>query len=118
MGWSFNWVSTAGSDFHRDLGFAHTAEELKPFLEGELPPVVQQMAERSGTDVAGYVSEGPGLSAYALSNGTVYRTYVTTARGLEPAMAYYGLLDRAPLGRHEEGEQSHWLRRHDEYETG
>jgi predicted dithiol-disulfide oxidoreductase (DUF899 family) len=30
-------------------------------------------------------------------------------------MAYYGLLDRAPLGRHEEGEQAHWLRRHDEY---
>jgi hypothetical protein len=37
MGWSFNWVSTAGSDFHRDLGFAHTEEELKPFLEGEIP---------------------------------------------------------------------------------
>ena len=54
-----------------------------------------------GTDVAGYVSEGPGLSVYALSDGTVYRTYVTTARGLEPAMAYYGLLDRTPKGRDE-----------------
>jgi predicted dithiol-disulfide oxidoreductase (DUF899 family) len=75
------------------------------------------MAEASGTDVAGYVSEGPGLSAYALSNGTVYRTYVTTARGLELAMAYYGLLDRTPMGRHEGGEETHWLRRHDEYET-
>jgi len=115
MGWSFNWVSTAGSDFHRDLGFVNTEEELKPFLEGEIPPVVEQMAEASGTDVAGYVSEGPGLSAYAISDGTVYRTYVSTARGLEPAMAYYGLLDRTPLGRHEEGEQTHWLRRHDEY---
>jgi predicted dithiol-disulfide oxidoreductase (DUF899 family) len=30
-------------------------------------------------------------------------------------MAYYALLDRAPMGRHEEGEQDHWLRRHDEY---
>src|SRR6266540_1731561 len=77
----------------------------------------KSLAELSGTDVAGYVSEGPGLSAYALSNGTVYRTYVTTARGLEPAMAYYGLLDRTPMGRHEEGEETHWLRRHDEYET-
>jgi predicted dithiol-disulfide oxidoreductase (DUF899 family) len=115
MGWSFNWVSTAGSDFHRDLGFVHTEEELKPFLGGEIPPVVKEMAERSGTDPAGYVAEGPGLSAYALSDGTVYRTYVTSARGLEPAMAYYGLLDRAPMGRHEEGEQSFWLRRHDEY---
>ena len=59
-----------------------------------------------GTDVAGYVTEGPGLSAYALSDGTVYRTYVTTARGLEPAMAYYGLLDRTPMGRDEGGAAS------------
>jgi predicted dithiol-disulfide oxidoreductase (DUF899 family) len=115
MGWSFDWVSTIGDDFHRDLGFAPTEEELKPFLEGEIPPTVSQMAERSGTDVAGYVSEAPGLSAYALSDGTVYRTYVTTARGLEPAMAYYGLLDRTPRGRHEEGEEIYWVRRRDEY---
>jgi predicted dithiol-disulfide oxidoreductase (DUF899 family) len=74
------------------------------------------VAKLSGTDVAGFVSEGPGLSVYALSNATVYRTYVTTARGLEPAMAYYGLLDRTPMGRHEEGEEKFWLRRHDEYE--
>jgi len=117
MGWSFDWVSTAGSDFHRDLGFASTEEELKPFLEGEIPPTVKQMAKRSGTDVAGYVSEGPGLSAYALSDGTVYRTYVSTARGLEPAMAYYGLLDRTPKGRAEDDSTPLWLRRHDEYEA-
>jgi predicted dithiol-disulfide oxidoreductase (DUF899 family) len=115
MGWSFDWVSTVGKDFHRDLGFMNTEEELKPFLEGEIPPAVEQMAKRSGTDVAGFVAEGPGLSAYALSDGKVYRTYVTTARGLEPAMGYYGLLDRTPRGRHEEGEPDFWLRRHDEY---
>jgi predicted dithiol-disulfide oxidoreductase (DUF899 family) len=117
MGWSFDWVSTAGSDFHRDLGFVHTEEELKPFLEGGIPPVVEQNAEACGVDGMTYVSEGPGLSAYIRSDGTVYRTYVTTARGLEPAMGYYGLLDRAPLGRNEEGEQVFWLRRHDEYEA-
>jgi predicted dithiol-disulfide oxidoreductase (DUF899 family) len=64
------------------------------------------------------VSEGPGLSAYMLTDGTVYRTYLTTARGLEPAMGYYGLLDRTPIGRHEgeaAREQVLWLRRHDEY---
>ena len=115
MGWSFDWVSTVGSDFHRDLGFLHTEDELRPFLEGEIPATVRQMAEATGTDVPEYVTEGPGLSAYALSDGTVYRTYVTTARGLEFAMAYYGLLDRTPMGRHEEGEEAHWLRRHDEY---
>jgi predicted dithiol-disulfide oxidoreductase (DUF899 family) len=115
MGWSFDWVSTVGRDFHRDLGFMNTEDELKPFLEGEIPPAVEQMAKRSGTDVAGFVAEGPGLSAYALSDGKVHRTYVTTARGLEPAMGYYGLLDRTPRGRHEEGEPDFWLRRHDEY---
>src|SRR5919206_738811 len=117
MGWSIEWVSSADSDFNRDLGFLHTEEEVKPFLDGEIPPVVEQMAYASGTDVAGYVTEGPGLSAYALSDGTVYRTYVTTARGLEPAMAYYGLLDRTPHGRAEEDDSRPlWVRRHDEYE--
>jgi len=118
MGWPIDWVSSGGSDFNRDLGFLSTREELRPFLDGEIPPTVEQMAEATGTDVAGYVAEGPGLSAYALSDGTVYRTYVSTARGLEPAMAYYALLDRTPRGRQEEGELVHWLRRHDEYEAG
>ena len=117
MGWGFNWVSTVGSDFHRELGFLHTEEELKPFLEGEMPPVVDRLARACGTDVATYVAEGPGLSAYALSDGVVYRTYVTTARGLEPTMGYYRLLDLTPMGRNEEGEQVFWLRRHDEYQT-
>jgi predicted dithiol-disulfide oxidoreductase (DUF899 family) len=118
MGWPIDWVSSGGTDFNRDLGFQSTMEELRPFLDGEIPPVVDQMAEASGTDVAGYVAEGPGLSAYTLSDGTVYRTYVSTARGLEPAMAYYALLDRTPRGRQEEGESVHWLRRHDEYGSG
>jgi predicted dithiol-disulfide oxidoreductase (DUF899 family) len=124
MGWGIDWVSTVDDDFNRDLGFLYTEEELRPFLEGEIPAVVAQMAERSGTDVLGYVTEGPGLSVYALSDDTVYRTYVTTARGLEPAMAYYGLLDRTPMGRNEGEQLAHgrhdspefWLRRHDEYE--
>jgi predicted dithiol-disulfide oxidoreductase (DUF899 family) len=116
MGWSFDWVSTVGADFHRDLGFQHTREELQPFLEGEIPPVVEQNARACGVDAGGYVAEGPGLSAYIRSDGAVYRTYVSTARGLEPVMGYYGLLDRTPIGRDEEGEQVFWLRRHDEYE--
>lgn len=115
MGWSFDWVSTVGQDFHRDMGFLHTEEELRSFLGDEVPPVVEQMASACGTDVARYVSEGPGLSAYVQSDGTIYRTYIATDRGLEPVMGYYGLLDRAPMGRNEEGEQVARLRRHDEY---
>jgi predicted dithiol-disulfide oxidoreductase (DUF899 family) len=115
MGWGIDWVSSGGSDFNRDLGFLHTTEELRPFLEGDIPATVEQNARMCGTDAAGYVTEGPGLSAYALSNATAYRTYVTTARGLEPAMAYYGLLDRTPKGRHESTTEPLWVRRHDEY---
>ncbi len=115
MGWDIDWVSAGANDFNRDLGFTRTEEELRPFLQGEIPPTVKQMAERSGTDVASYVAEGPGLSTYALSDGTVYRTYLTSARGLEPAMAFYGLLDRTPRGRDEDRGQPIWLRRHDEY---
>jgi len=117
MGWDIDWVSTVGSDFNRQLGFLHTEEELKPFLAGEIPVVVEENARSCGTDVLGYVSEGPGLSAYALSDRAIYRTYVTTARGLEPAMAYYGLLDLTPKGRDESAAAPLWMRRHDEYET-
>jgi predicted dithiol-disulfide oxidoreductase (DUF899 family) len=115
MGWEIKWVSSNGSDFNRDLGFLHTEDELKPFLERDIPATVEQNARMCGTDVEGYVSERPGLSVYALSDRTVYRTYVTTARGLEPAMAYYGLLDRTPKGRDESTTDPLWVRRHDEY---
>jgi predicted dithiol-disulfide oxidoreductase (DUF899 family) len=114
MGWDIGWVSSE-DDFNRDIGFLYTEEELKPFLEGEIPATVIQNAEMCGTSPAGYVMEGPGLSVYALADGAVYRTYVSTARGLEPAMAYYALLDRTPKGRDEGGPRPHWVRRHDEY---
>jgi predicted dithiol-disulfide oxidoreductase (DUF899 family) len=115
MGWGIDWVSSAGSDFNRDIGFLNTREELKPFLEGDIPVTVEQNARMCGTDAGGYVTEGPGLSVYARSDGVVYRTYVTSARGLEPAMAFYGLLDRTPRGRDEQGSEPIWIRRHDEY---
>jgi len=115
MGWDIDWVSSGGSDFNRDIGFHATREELAPFLAGPIPPTVEVNAEMCGTDVGGYVSEGPGMSVYVLSDGTVYRTYVTTARGLEFGLAYYGLLDRTPKGRQEAPDQALWVRRHDEY---
>jgi predicted dithiol-disulfide oxidoreductase (DUF899 family) len=117
MGWDIPWVSSGGSDFNRDLGFQYTDEELKPFLDREIPATVEQNAHMCGTDPLGYVTEGPGLSVYALADATVYRTYVSTARGLELAMAYYALLDRTPSGRNESATEPLWVRRHDEYAT-
>jgi predicted dithiol-disulfide oxidoreductase (DUF899 family) len=118
MGWSFPWVSSADSDFNFDFGVSYTDEQVRermgPILDGEPPPVLLQMAGATGTDVAGYVSEGPGMSAFALADGAVYHTYSTGARGLEFLMGYYPILDRAPKGR-DEASSAFWVRRHDEY---
>jgi predicted dithiol-disulfide oxidoreductase (DUF899 family) len=117
MGWDIPWVSSGGNDFNRDLGFLYTREELEPFLAGDIPPTVEQNARMCGTDPGGYVSQAPAFSVYALSDGTVYRTYVTTARGLEVSMAYYRLLDLTPKGRNEPPTEPLWVRRHDEYDA-
>jgi predicted dithiol-disulfide oxidoreductase (DUF899 family) len=116
MGWNFPWASSLGTDFNFDFHASHTDEQLVPFLEGDLPPVVAQIAAACGTDLAGYVAEAPGLSAFTLSDGVVYHTYSTGARGLEPLMGFYPLLDRVAKGRDEGGSTEFWIRRHDEYE--
>ncbi len=119
MGWRFPWVSSAPSDFNFDFGFSRTEEQtragIRPMIEAGMPPVVDRLASASGTDVVGYLTEGPGFSAFVLDDGAVYHTYSTTARGLEFLMGYYAILDRAPRGRDEDGAAQMWLRRHDEY---
>jgi predicted dithiol-disulfide oxidoreductase (DUF899 family) len=119
MGWNFPWVSSVDSDFNFDFGVSYTAEQLREqmgaVLESEPPPVLRQMAAATGTDVAGFVSEGPGFSAFVLADGVVYHTYSTYARGLEFLMGYYPILDRAPKGRAEDDSSTFWIRRHDEY---
>jgi predicted dithiol-disulfide oxidoreductase (DUF899 family) len=117
MGWNFNWVSTYNSDFNFDLGFSYTDDQARSFVSGGVPPGVAQNAPMCGTDPAGYLTQAPGFDAFALDDGVVYHTYSTTARGLEPLMGYYGLLDRAPLGRHEGDPPEMWFRRHDEYDV-
>jgi predicted dithiol-disulfide oxidoreductase (DUF899 family) len=116
MGWTFDWVSSHGGDFNFDFGFSYTDEEVRSFLKSGPPPVISTVSAACGTDPAGYMTEGPGLSAFALSDGVVHHTYATSARGLEPVMGYYGLLDRAPMGRNEGDPPEFWFRRHDEYE--
>jgi predicted dithiol-disulfide oxidoreductase (DUF899 family) len=121
MGWSFPWVSLADSDFNFDFGFSRTEDQtrewIKPMIEAGTPPIVDHLASASGTDVVGYLSEGPGFSVFVLDEGAVYHAYSTTARGLEFLMGYYPILDRAPKGRNEEDSPQLWLRRHDEYAT-
>jgi predicted dithiol-disulfide oxidoreductase (DUF899 family) len=116
MGWTFPWVSSLESDFNFDFDVSHTEEQLAPFLGNELGPV-PGLAAACGTDPAGYMAEGPGLSAFALSDGGVHHTYSTYARGLEMLLGFYPLLDRVPKGRDEGDPPEMWMRRHDEYES-
>jgi predicted dithiol-disulfide oxidoreductase (DUF899 family) len=140
MGWSFPWVSTAHTDFNFDLGFSHTEEQAREAvaqmratgirrqrsasLQGldealaggsTLPPIVEQNARATGTDVVGYLTESPGFSTFVHEDGAVYRTYSTTWRGLEFLMTYYPILDHAPKGRDEGEDWQLWIRRHDQY---
>ena len=73
----------------------------------------RQFAAMTGTDVATYTRERPGMSAFVLEDGVVYHTYSTYARGLDGLWGMYQWLDRAPKGRNETGV---WWRRHDEYD--
>jgi predicted dithiol-disulfide oxidoreductase (DUF899 family) len=119
MGWSFPWVSSAGSEFNFDFSMSQTEEQtreaIKPMIEAGIPPILDHLASASGTDVVGYLTEAPGFSTFVRDEGAVFHAYSTTARGLEFLMGYYPILDRAPEGRNE-ADSPLWLRRHDEYE--
>src|SRR5947207_1031192 len=71
-----------------------------------------EVAAMTGTDVATYTRESPGMSAFALEDGVVYHTYSAFARGVDALWGMYQWLDRAPKGRNETGP---WFRRRDEY---
>ena len=118
MGWSIPWVSSATSEFNHDLGYSSTAGQTRDWVATSgvsLPPIVDVNARACGTDVAGYLTESPGFSAFVLEDGVVYQTYQTGWRGLEFLMGYYPILDRAPKGRDEDDGFQLWIRRHDEY---
>src|SRR5207247_4194468 len=69
--------------------------------------------------------ESFGLSVFLRDGESVFRTYFTTARGVEALGSVWTFLDLTPLGRQEIWEDSpagypqtkpyEWWRRHDEY---
>jgi len=138
MGWTFPWASSFGSDFNGDFNVWFTPEQQREGIEynyrkstpAQKPAaandaqdqarhdgesLVGQIAATTGTDVATYARDLPGMSAFALQDGVVYHTYSTYARGLDSLWGMYQWLDRAPLGRNEDG---FWWRHHDKYAQG
>jgi predicted dithiol-disulfide oxidoreductase (DUF899 family) len=124
MGWTFPCASSFGSDFNFDFsagiteeqqrkgGFEYNYEREGPFAPEDFGEGAALFASMSGTDVATYTRERPGMSAFAREDGAVYHTYSAYARGLDGLWGMYQWLDRAPKGRNETGV---WWRRHDEY---
>ena len=130
MGWTFPWASSFGSDFNSDFNVWFTEEQqrqgsieynyergghaldAKPEAASEGPVAFAVM---TGTDVATYTRERPGMSAFALEDGVVYHTYSTYSRGVDGLWGMFQWLDRAPKGRNE---TAPWWRRHDEYNKG
>lgn len=125
MGWTFPWASSAAGDFNFDFNVSLTEEQQetgkfdynfrpgKPAMKSTTFPVpVRQFATAVGTDAATYTRDRPGMSAFAIQDGAIYHTYSAYARGLDALWGSYQWLDRAPLGRNENGV---WWKRHDEY---
>src|SRR5262245_15447869 len=128
LSWTFPWASSSGGDFNVDFSVGFTEEQQRAGVEynyrreaaWQAPArgagadgLVAEHAAMTGTDVATYRRERPGLSAFVLEDGIVYHAYSTYARGLDGLWGMYQWLDRAPKGRNETGI---WWRRHDEYE--
>jgi predicted dithiol-disulfide oxidoreductase (DUF899 family) len=107
MGWSLPWVSSHGGDFNRDFHVSFTKDE------------VAAGSFYYNYEESGFPSEeAPGISVFAKdASGAIFHTYSTYARGGEPLIGAYYLLDMVPKGRDEEGLPwpMAWVRHHDRY---
>jgi predicted dithiol-disulfide oxidoreductase (DUF899 family) len=105
MGWSFRWVSSGETDFNYDFGASFTPEEVASHA-----PVFNY-----GSDPG--LEDREGISVFARDEqGSVFHTYSTYARGIDPVNSAYQFLDLTPKGRDEPaGDPQAWVRRHDEY---
>ena len=108
MGWKFPWVSSYGTDFNHDFHVSFTKEAAKGKVEYNY--TLQEFPSE----------EAPGLSVfYQDENGDIFHTYSTYARGLDPLVGAYVILDLVPKGRDEDdlGFTMEWVRHHDRYGT-
>ena len=104
MGWTFNWYSSAGSDFNFDYHVSFKPDATEAEYNYDVGPFGQ--------------SEGPGVSVFLKQRDEIFHTYSTYARGLDMLNVAYQYMDLVPKGRDEgAGNGMSWLRRRDEYPT-
>ena len=105
MGWTFNWVSSHGTDFNYNFGVSFTDAQI----------AAASNLYNFGTSAYRH-PDLPGASVFARdAAGQVYHTYSTYARGLELLDGAFNWLDLVPKGRNEVGGIMSWVRLHDEY---
>jgi predicted dithiol-disulfide oxidoreductase (DUF899 family) len=111
MGWRFKWVSSFGSDFNYDYQVSFRKDEIakgQVYYNYEMREF--QSEELQGTSVF-----------YKDKAGDIFHTYSRYARGGDPGIGVYSLLDITPKGRDETGPRhdlTDWVRHHDKYEAG
>ena len=105
MGWSFKWLSSAGTDFNFDYQASFTPEQVAK-KEAFYNFAMQDpgSSEREGISV--FIKE---------ASGKVFHAYSAHARGIDMMSVDYQYLDLMPKGRDENGRGPFWVRRHDEY---
>jgi predicted dithiol-disulfide oxidoreductase (DUF899 family) len=109
MGWTFKWVSAAQSDFNYDY---HVSFKPQDVAQGAAVYNYSRY-EESMTDL-------PGFSVFAKdAAGSIFHTYSTYARGLDPMNVAYQMLDLVPKGRDEAGlpHTMSWVKLRDLYDT-
>lgn len=107
MGWSFPWVSSAGSSFNRDFMVYPPEDAIE---SGRWRYNWQEQRVPS--------ADMPGVSVFEKGpDNDVLHTYSTYGRGLDATNAAYAYIDLTPKGRDEAGLPfpMAWIRRHDEY---
>ncbi len=106
MGWTFPWVSSAGTDFNYDFGVSFRKEDIaagRAIYNYDTP--IKKSEDMHGTSF--FTKDAA---------GTVYHTYSTYARGDEPFLGAFHWLDCTPKGRNETGGTMSWVKLHDEYD--
>jgi predicted dithiol-disulfide oxidoreductase (DUF899 family) len=105
MGWTFPWVSSAGSDFNFDFGVSFTPEDIAADRAiYNYGTVIRNSQDMFGTSI--FVKD---------DDGSVFHSYSTYHRGVELLMGALNWLDLVPKGRNESAATMSWVRRHDEY---
>jgi predicted dithiol-disulfide oxidoreductase (DUF899 family) len=111
MGWTFDWVSSHGSDFNYDFHVTATPQEQ----------AAGEMYYNFRTDDL-VSDELSGFSVFFKDeNGDVFHTFSSYGRGAEELLGSYVLLDMTPKGRNETGPRhdlTDWVRHHDRYGDG